>query len=156
VSRSDEYQEFTTPRLAGPIGQYVIPLILLFVFAQAILQVVEFQFLGQLELKLSSEQIAGFLGLFSGILGIAVLAVQWFISSRAIEKLGVFVAASLLPGSIGLGGIIFMGGIVDLYWGAIAMKFIDDLLKGFLGIAGFLSGGGQIVLAKCLIAVSSL
>lgn len=128
-SMEDENREFTRQGLAGPIGQYVIPLILLFVFAQAILQVVEFQFLGQLEIKLSSEQIAGFLGLFSGILGIAELAVQWFISSRAIEKLGVFVAASLLPGLIGLSGIIFMGGIVDLYWGAIAMKFIDDLFR---------------------------
>ena len=125
----DAQADYTSKRVAGPLRQYVIPLIAFFIFAQALLQTVEFQFFGQLELRLSSEQIASFLGLFSGILGICELGMQWFLSSRLIERLGVFFATSLLPGVISVVSLICLSQLVDLFRGLILIKFLDELLR---------------------------
>ncbi len=50
---------------------------------------------------LSEQQLASFLGLFSGIVGLCELVTQWFFSSRLIERIGVFVTAALLPITVG-------------------------------------------------------
>jgi ATP/ADP translocase len=45
--------------------------------------------------------LASFLGLFGGIVGVCELFTQWFVSSRLIEKIGVFSTAALLPITVG-------------------------------------------------------
>lgn len=122
-------QDYTSRRLAGPIRQYVIPLIAFFIISQAVLQLVEFQFFGQLEQRLDTQSIASFLGFFNGVLGICELAVQWFISSRLIERLGVFIAAALLPGLVGILGLFCLTPYVDPFTGLIVIKFFDELLR---------------------------
>lgn len=125
----DTQPDYTNRRFAGPLKQYIWPLIAFFVIAQALLQVIEFQFFGQLEIRLSSEQIAGFLGLFNGILGICEVSTQWFLSSRVVERLGVFAAASLLPGMIGIFGLFSLTQIIEPFKGLVILKFFDELLR---------------------------
>ncbi|MBD2312200.1 HEAT repeat domain-containing protein [Desertifilum sp. FACHB-1129] len=125
----ETHPDYTNRRFAGPLKQYIFPLIAFFVIAQALLQVIEFQFFGQLETRLSSEQIAGFLGLFNGILGIFEVSTQWFVSSRVIERIGIFTAASLLPGLVGILGLFSLTQIVEPFKGLIALKFLDELLR---------------------------
>nr|WP_242019480.1 HEAT repeat domain-containing protein [Trichocoleus sp. FACHB-40] len=121
--------DFTSRRLRGPLQRYAIPLFGFFVVGQILYLLIDFQYLSQLELKLDSKQIASFLGLFSGIVGLCELGTQWFISSRAIERLGVFVAAMLLPGAIAILGLISLTGIGNFFIGLICLKFIDELLR---------------------------
>ncbi len=121
--------DYSSRRLAGPIQQYVVPLIAFFVLSQALLQIVEYLFFLQLERNLETEAIASFLGVFNGILGICELSLQWFISSRLIERLGVFIAASLLPGLVGILGLYCLTPLIDLFYGLIAIKFADELLR---------------------------
>ncbi|MEM9770212.1 MAG: Npt1/Npt2 family nucleotide transporter [Cyanobacteria bacterium P01_D01_bin.73] len=134
-------------RVQGPLRNYVFWLVAFFVLAQVLLLLVEFQFLDQVELQNAdiedkASAVASFLGLFNGILGIAELTAQWLLSSRAIERLGLFRAAAIQPAVIvvvGLGstlGVInfsgldqFTGGMSTLYLGAIAIKFSDELLR---------------------------
>ncbi|MDB9519117.1 MFS transporter [Roseofilum reptotaenium CS-1145] len=125
----EEASDFTQRRLGRPVWRYVIPLILFFFVAQGSLQLVEFQFFDQLEKKLNSGEVASFLGFFNGVLGIFELVLQWFVSSRLIERLGVFVAASLLPGMMGIISLVSLGKVADLFWCLITLKFFDDLLR---------------------------
>ncbi|MDJ1184321.1 hypothetical protein [Roseofilum casamattae] len=128
-SADEEAPDFTQRRLGRPVWRYVIPLICFFFVAQGSLQFVEFQFLDQLEQNLNSGEVASFLGLFNGILGVFELGLQWFVSSRLIEKLGVFVAASLLPGLMGIISLVSLGRFAELFWCLITLKFFDDLLR---------------------------
>ncbi|MBD1923231.1 MFS transporter [Microcoleus sp. FACHB-831] len=116
-------------RLQGPMSRYVIPLFAFFILGQILFLLIEFQYLGQLERKLDTTAIASFLGLFSGVIGLFELITQWFISSRAIERLGVFVAAMILPASITILGLFTFAGAVSFFWGLIALKFIDELVR---------------------------
>ncbi|MDJ1176463.1 HEAT repeat domain-containing protein [Roseofilum capinflatum] len=126
---SEDDSGFTQRRLGRPVWRYVIPLILFFFVAQGSLQFVEFQFFDQLEKNLNSGEVASFLGFFNGVLGVFELILQWFVSSRLIERLGVFVAASLLPGLMGIISLISLGHVADLFWCLITLKFFDDLLR---------------------------
>lgn len=121
--------DFTARRLRGPLQRYVILIVAFFVMAQILSLLVDFQYLSQLEQNLSVSDIAAFLALFSGILGIFELITQWFISGRAIERLGVF-AIAVLPPAI-LTGLSFLSSIdlLRLFWGVIALKFLDELLR---------------------------
>ncbi len=150
----DTESEFSIRRTTGPMRQYIIPLFAFFILAEALYLLVEFQYLSQLEDKLpDTSDIAGFLGLFSGIVGLFELTSQWFISSRAIDRLGVFVAAMLLPASLSILGLFMLTGLLDfsiglidsvihlpesvtgLFVGLILLRFIDELLRYTL-IAG--------------------
>ena len=149
----DNEPEFAIRRTAGPLRRYIIPLFAFFILAEAMYLLVEFQYLGQLEENLDTSAIAGFLGLFSGIIGLFELMSQWFISSRAIERLGVFVAAMLLPASLAILGLLTLTGSLDLiivlikgviplpelitglFVGLILLRFVDELLRYTL-IAG--------------------
>jgi hypothetical protein len=91
--------------------------------------------------------------LFGGTLGLFELTSQWFVSSRAIDRLGVFVAAMLLPASLSVLGLLMLTGSFDLviglirqvialpelitglFVGLILLRFIDELLRYTL-IAG--------------------
>ncbi len=154
----DDEQEFVVRRTTGPLQRYIIPLFAFFILGEALYLLVEFQYLGQLEENLEASEIAGFLGLFSGIVGLFELTSQWFISSRAVERLGVFVAAMMLPASLSIMGLITLSGLLDLllgllgqvisippfvtglFVGLIFLRFIDELLRYTLiaGIEPFL------------------
>ena len=150
----EDEAEFSVRNTTGPLRRYIIPLFAFFILAEALYLLVEFQYLSQLEDKLpDTSDIAGFLGLFSGIVGLFELTSQWFISSRAIDRLGVFVASMLLPASLSLIGLLMLSGLLDkllelvgsvivvpnlvtgLFVGLILLKFIDELFRYTL-IAG--------------------
>ena len=150
----DTEAEFTVHSTTGPLQRYIIPLFAFFILGEALYLLVEFQYLSQLEDKLpETSDIAGFLGLFGGIVGLFELSSQWFISSRAIDRLGVFVAAMMLPASLAVLGLLMLTGTFDLaiglvrqvipvpglitglFVGLILLRFIDELLRYTL-IAG--------------------
>jgi HEAT repeat protein len=149
----DSETEFTVRRITGPLKRYIIPLFIFFILGEALYLLVEFQYLSQLEANLNTAEIAGFLGLFGGIVGIFELIGQWFISSRLIDRLGVFIAAMLLPASLSIIGLIVLTGFLDfflqllggaiplpewisgLFVGLILLRFVDELLRYTL-IAG--------------------
>ena len=150
----DTESEFAVHSTTGPLRRYIIPLFAFFILGEALYLLVEYQYLSQLEDKLpESSDIAGFLGLFSGIVGLFELSSQWFVSSRAIDRLGVFVAAMMLPASLVVLGLLMLTGALDfvigvihqliplpglitgLFVGLILLRFIDELLRYTL-IAG--------------------
>lgn len=148
----EELTKGSGSRVVSPIvKRYLFPLFLFFVMGQVLMLLVEFQYLGELEINFNTDQIAGFLGLFSGILGLFELITQWFVSSRAVERLGVFVAAMFLPVSLSVLGLITI--LLDkkllftgfdsaqiLFFSALVLRFFDELLRYTLiaGIEPFL------------------
>ncbi|MGJ3254600.1 MAG: Npt1/Npt2 family nucleotide transporter [Elainellaceae cyanobacterium] len=127
----EKQTDFTTRRLQGPLYRYVVLVITFFVMAQVLSLLLDFQYLRQLEqnLNLNAGNIADFIGLFSGTLGIFELLTQWFVSSRMIERMGVFKIA-LLPPLLILGlGFLSLIGLVGLFVGVITLKFVDELLR---------------------------
>ena len=123
-------------RLRGSMGQYVVLLFSFFVLAQILMYLIEFEYLSQLELNLDIEQIAAFLGIFSGLIGLVELLTQWFTSSRLIERQGVFTVISVLPLLIaGISGLTLVGsypsllGPSALFGGLITLKFFDEWLR---------------------------
>lgn len=132
--RIEERQsEFANRRLQGPLRRYVVLLFAFFILAQVLFLLIDFQFLSQLQQGRSEEQIAKFLGVFSGVLGIFELAMQWLASSRVIERIGVFAAAMLLPGVIGIlsAVAVAIAGISlaqPLFISLVVLKFLDELL----------------------------
>ncbi|MEO0410148.1 MAG: MFS transporter, partial [Cyanobacteria bacterium P01_A01_bin.135] len=75
-------------RLQGPFKQYVIWVVVFFVMSQVLLLIIDLEYLSQLERRLGDQQgnIADFIALFSGTLGIFEVLMQWFVSSRAMER----------------------------------------------------------------------
>lgn len=126
----------STQQLRGSMRQYVILLLSFFVLAQILMYLIEFGYLSQVEANLTVEQIAQFLGIFSGVLGLIELLTQWFTSSRLIENKGVFTVSMMLPLmiiSIGSITLVFswpsiLGG-VGLFLGLVALKFFDEWLR---------------------------
>ncbi|MDY6781181.1 MAG: Npt1/Npt2 family nucleotide transporter [Cyanobacteriota bacterium] len=152
VREFDELQpDFTSRRTNSTLRKYIIPLFTFFILGEVLFLLVEFQFFGELETVYSSEtQLAAFLGIFSGLLGIFELTAQWFVSSRAVERLGVFVAAMFLPISLSTLGffivVLDLSEVLELdssqilFLGAVGLKFFDELLRYTLiaGIEPFL------------------
>ncbi|MBD1938514.1 HEAT repeat domain-containing protein [Microcoleus sp. FACHB-68] len=131
----DEQAEFANKRLRGPIQHYVVPLIAFFVLAELLNILVDFQFLSELEqqdLGDKSLGIAAFIGVFNGFLGIFELVMQWFVSSRLVERMGVFGSAIILPAGlavIGLGSVITsFTNLLPLFSGLVVLKFFEELL----------------------------
>ncbi|MBD2578795.1 MFS transporter [Oscillatoria sp. FACHB-1406] len=152
VREFDELQpDYANRRGNRTLRKYIIPLFAFFILGEILFLLVEFQFFGELETVYSDEtKLAAFLGLFSGSLGIFELTAQWFVSSRAVERLGVFVAAMFLPISLSTLGfaivLLDMSSILELdsaqilFLGAVGLKFFDELLRYTLiaGIEPFL------------------
>lgn len=132
----DTEPEFAVRNTTGPLRRYIIPLFTFFILGEALYLLVEFQYLSQLEEKLDASDIAGFLGLFSGIVGLCELTSQWFVSSRAIDKLGVFVAAMMLPASLAVLGVFLLTGLLDVFIGLIDRAIpLPELITGlFVGL----------------------
>lgn len=143
----EESQADSNRRLQGPLRSYANWLVAFFMLAQVLFLLVEFQFFDRLELQSKTAMAAGsggdvassiasFLGLFNGVLGLAELLTQWLVSSRAIERIGLFRAAAVLPsavlltGSLALLGIpLSFQGFSGAFLGAIGLKFSDELLR---------------------------
>jgi hypothetical protein len=152
VRELDDLQpDYSTRRTSNTLRKYIVPLFAFFVLGQVLLLLVEFQFFGELErIYPDTERLAGFLGLFSGTLGICELTTQWFVSSRAVERLGVFIAAMFLPVSLSIlglftialdiTGVFALNSAQILFFGAVMLKFFDELLRYTLiaGIEPFL------------------
>jgi hypothetical protein len=140
---------FTSKKTSPSLQKYTLPLFAFFILGEVLYLLVEFQYFGELDAHFNGDekQIAGFLGLYSGILGIVELMTQWFVSSRAVERLGVFIAAMFLPISLLVLGAItlilnksmFTAGEI-LFVGSIILRFFDELLRYTLiaGIEPFL------------------
>lgn len=152
VKDLEEFEsDFTNRKLTKSLKRYIIPLFLFFIMGEVLYLLVEVQYLGELEIKFGADELAGFLGLFAGCLGLFELMTQWFVSSRAVERLGVFVAAMCLPVSLSVVGFItilldkqFFLAAFDsaeiLFFSAIILRFFDELLRYTLiaGIEPFL------------------
>ncbi|HIK33541.1 MAG TPA: MFS transporter [Oscillatoriales cyanobacterium M59_W2019_021] len=134
-SLDDERTEYTSRRIQGPLQNYVRPLVAFFILVEVLYVLIDFQFVIELERNLTGEDtastIASFIALFNGVLGIFELLVQWFASSRVVERLGVFVAGAILPTLVALLGIASIvgsiGGWFPIFFGILAVKFIDEL-----------------------------
>ncbi|HEY9818476.1 MAG TPA: hypothetical protein V6D20_22095 [Candidatus Obscuribacterales bacterium] len=130
----EKQPDFTARRLRGPLLRYVVLIVSFFVMIQVLLLLIDFQYLSQLEknLNVQVEEIADFLALFSGVLGLFELLTQWFISSRMIERLGVFFISMLPPVlvvTISSFSLLVLGQPAVLFWGIILLKFVDELLR---------------------------
>jgi HEAT repeat protein len=133
--------DFATRRLRGPLFRYAALVVAFFVMSQILLLLVDFQYLSQIEYRfLASAQteaiaqenlnrIADFLATFSAIVGMFELLTQWFLSSRIIERLGVFTVAVIPPAMIALVSMGLLTGLWSLFWGLIVLKFLDELLR---------------------------
>ncbi|MGB3491455.1 MAG: HEAT repeat domain-containing protein [Elainellaceae cyanobacterium] len=132
-----ERPNFATRRLQGPLRRYVVLVITFFVMSQILLIQLDFQYLSQVEQTLDTSQgsVADFLAIFSGLLGIVELLTQWFVSSRVVERMGVFVIAMLPPILMIVIGGLSLSGIVSLFIGVATLKFVDDWLR-YTVIAG--------------------
>ena len=131
-----EQVEFSARFFRGSLRTYIIPLFSFFVCAELTYLLVDYQFLGGLEQRFESTEaanaIASFLGWFNGLLGIFEIVMQLFLSSRAIERLGVFVTSSVLPASLVFLGAISMGMTfvwpAQLFSSLTGLKFCEELL----------------------------
>lgn len=143
---------FASKKTSSSLQKYIIPLFAFFVMGEVLYLLVEFQYLGELEANIKADDIAKFLGIYSGVLGLVELMTQWFVSSRAVERLGVFVAAMFLPISLSVLGFTtlilnqFLGfnAVITaaqiIFFGSIILRFFDELLRYTLiaGIEPFL------------------
>ena len=121
---------------------YIIPLCSFFIIGEVIYLSVNFLYLGQLEIHFQTGQIAMFLGLFTGVLGIFQLVIQWLsiLFSRAFSRLGVLVASMFLPACLLIVSAIailgnyylspfFPESFSIIFIAAIGLKFGDELLR---------------------------
>jgi TLC ATP/ADP transporter len=130
--------DYSTNRpIKGPVQRYVVLLFLFFILAQVLFLLIDFRFLSELEQQYAADdsegKIAAFLGIFNGILGLFEVSTQWLVSSRLIERVGVFKAALLLPSVIfGCGvvsSLVSVRGISSaLFISLVILKFLDELL----------------------------
>jgi HEAT repeat protein len=124
-------------RLQTPLKRYALQLFAFVALLQVIGLLIDFQYLRELKSNLGEQELAGFLGVFAGIVGLCELFTQWFLSSRLIERLGVFLTAALLPLTVGfvIPGLIFIFNLFpalggqSFFWGLVGLKFFDELLR---------------------------
>ncbi|KAF3888354.1 MULTISPECIES: hypothetical protein [Nostocales] len=123
--------------LSGPLKQYAFLLFGFFALLHLIGLLVDFQYLTQLESNFAGKDIASFLGVLGGVTGICELMMQLFVSSRVLERFGVFFSAATLPLSVGIlmpvaiALLCFLPGSQSqkFLWGLVVLKFSDELLR---------------------------
>ncbi|HEY9657427.1 MAG TPA: HEAT repeat domain-containing protein, partial [Allocoleopsis sp.] len=128
-SQADKEKDFKARQLDAPQRYYVMLVFAFFIMVQVLALLLDFQYLSQLEQGMSVDKIADFLALFSAILGTVELATQWFVSGRVIERLGVFVIATLPPLLLVTLSTLTLTGILSLFIGVLILKFVDELLR---------------------------
>jgi HEAT repeat protein len=132
------------PVLSGQLRKYSLFLFAFFGLLQIIGVLIDFQYLSQIEINYSDTEIASFLGIFGGITGLCELLMQLFVSSRVLEKFGVFFTSAslpiciaiLLPSSIVLLSLLPITQEHSFFWGLVIMKFIDELLRYTFVVSG--------------------
>ncbi|MGB3649856.1 MAG: MFS transporter [Rivularia sp. (in: cyanobacteria)] len=137
-------QNSRTRILSVPLKRYAWRLFAFGLLIQAIGLLIDFQYLSQIESTFQGKDITSFLGVFGGILGLFELATQWFVSSRAIKRLGVFFTTAILPA--GVSGLLAVLAILSslsmtsalfgfkipgllMLWGLTLIKFFDELVR---------------------------
>jgi hypothetical protein len=128
---------FSARRLQSSIKRYVFLLFSVFAISQALLYLIEYQYLEQLtNQNFSVDTVARFLGIFIGILGLIELLTQLFTSSRLIERTGIFTSIALLPFALiaigfagGFASLPAISGPQSLFIGLIILKFLDEWLR---------------------------
>lgn len=131
-------------RLTGSLKHYSFLLFAFFGLLQIIGVLIDFQYLNQLEINYSDKEIASFLGIFGGITGLCELMMQLFISSRVLERFGVFFTTAtlplciviLLPCTVGLLWLLPITREHSFFWGLVFLKFIDELLRYTFVVSG--------------------
>jgi hypothetical protein len=124
-------------RIEAPLNRYKWQLFAFVGLLQVIGLLIDFQYLRELKFNFGDRELASFLGLFGGIVGLCEILTQWFISSRIIERIGVFYAAALLPITVGFvvpGAIALLNlfpsmQLQSFFWGLVTLKFCDELLR---------------------------
>lgn len=133
----DNEVDLSSHRLIGPLWGYVIPLVGFFVMAEVLYVFVDFEFFTQVELQYpdggdGGSQIAGFLGVFEGVISVFQVLTQWFASSRLVDRMGVFVTATILPGGAAILGLISLTGsltgLFSVFVGMLILRALDELL----------------------------
>ncbi len=132
--RDDTTAENSATRLQGQMQRYMSLLQIFFALAQVFLLLIEFQFLTQLgqhseiSSQLGKGDIAGFLGIFNGAMGICELIMQWSFSSRVLDRVGVFRSLMLMPLIIiGFTGVSITG-VSPVFVSILVMRFLYELL----------------------------
>ena len=140
-SQVNKSQVFPARRLSAPLRRYALRLFLFGLLIQAIGLLVDFQYFSQLQSTFQGKEITSFLGVFGGILGLFELATQLFVSSRAIERLGIFFTTAILP--VGVGFLLTVLAVLSslsitfglkipgllLLCGLTLIKFLDELVR---------------------------
>jgi HEAT repeat protein len=124
-------------RIQKPLENYKWQLLAFVCLLQIIGLLVDFQYLRELKSNLGDRDLASFLGIFGGIVGLCELGTQWFVSSRLLERKGVFFTAALLPFSVGFvvpAAIALLNlfpalNSYGIFWGLVGLKFCDELLR---------------------------
>ncbi len=132
------------PQLSGKLRHYSLFLFAFFGLLQIINILIDFQYLTQIETNYSGQEIASFLGIFSGVTGVCELLMQLFASSRVLERFGVFFTtatlpiciAVLLPLSITSLSLLPITQGQHFFWGLVILKFFDELLRYTLVVSG--------------------
>jgi len=133
-----QQQHFQRRHLSSPLlKHYALLLFGFFALLQVLGVLIDFQYLTQLQINYNDKDIASFLGLFGGIAGVCELGTQLFISSRVLERFGVFVTVATLPAcvfiliplTIPLLGFFPTTQWQNLFWGQVILKFLDELLR---------------------------
>lgn len=124
-------QNFTRRLLSLPLKRYTLVLFAFFALLQVLGVMIDFQYLTQLKLNYNNKEIASFLGIFGGMAGLCELSMQLFISSRFLERFGVFITVATLPLCV----LILIPVTMLLtqshyfFWGLVILKFLDELLR---------------------------
>lgn len=134
----------TRLRLTGSLKHYSFLLFAFFGLLQIVGVLIDFQYLNQLEMNYSDKDIASFLGIFGGVTGLCELLMQLFISSRVLERFGVFFTtatlpicvAILLPSTVGLLWLLPITRSHSFFWGLVFLKFLDELLRYTFVVSG--------------------
>ena len=132
-----QVQSASGRRLSTPLRHYALLLFAFFGLLQVIGIFIDFQYLAQLKSNYNEKDIASFLGLFGGVAGICELLVQLFLSSRILQRFGVFVTIALLPITITIFAfslviLLFLIPVtpqLSIFWGVVFLKFLDELLR---------------------------
>ncbi len=131
-------QHFQKRHLSNPLlKHYALLLFVFFALLQVLGVLIDFQFLTQLKINYNDKHIASFLGLFGGIAGVCQLGMQLLISSRVLERFGVFVTVATLPAcvfifiplTIPLLSLFPTTQLQNLLWSLVILKFLDELLR---------------------------
>jgi hypothetical protein len=123
--------------LSTPLKRYALLLFWFFALVHIIGVFIDFQYLNQLESNFQGKDIARFLGILGGITGICELLMQLFVSSRILERFGVFVSVATLPLSlcifiplaIPVLNLFSLSESQKLLWALVILKFLDELLR---------------------------